>query len=331
MKPLKKFRNIILGLLLVAVCAVTWHVWSEANKEVPVSEEYEWNSTLEEEYIEYNDQKYIRNQKIETVLLGGVDKEGKINLAGGNKSGGETDSLFLLVINNNTRTVDKIQINRDTMAQVNILNDNYNVEDTKIAQIALAHAYGNGGSVSCKNTVDSVEKLFFDIEIDKYFFMNMGAIPTLNNFFGGVEVIIRDDFSSVDPTLVRGRRIKLDGRQAYTYLRAREGMDNTDNQKRMERHRLYVDGMIDNAMESIKSNEATAMELYNDIYDYTATTLSASEITALILKTADYTFNDTITLEGEFSDESELAEFYPDDEKLRELVLKLFYVAVNEE
>ncbi|MBR4891369.1 MAG: LCP family protein [Clostridia bacterium] len=326
----KKNINIILSVLVLIICALTWYVWDSSKTTEPVSEDYVWNSTLETEYIEYNGRKYIQNPDIETILIGGVDKDGKIDMSTPNESGGHADMLFLVVINSRTKTVDKIQINRDTMTEIDVLDDNFSVKGTAIAQIALAHAYGNGGSVSCHNTVKAVENLLFGIEINKYMFLNMGAIPKINDFFGGIEVLVEDSFAGIDDTLVRGRRIKLTGKQAYNFLRSRKGLEDASNVNRMKRHRQYVDNMIDTIKDSVEKEEISVFDLYNEIYDYMATSLSASEITSLVVKTKDYTDNNIIVPKGEFNEENEFMEFYTDDEALRRLVMDLFYVEYEE-
>ena len=326
MRFFRKHKHTILCMLLLIVVIVFFGLWLELGGKNVGVEEYVWHSTLEPEYIEFDGQKYVKNQKVETILVCGVDKDGKIDLSGPNQTGGEVDMLMLLVVNNNTGTIDKIQINRDTMTQINILNDNYYTEGTATAQIALSHAYGNGNSISSKNTVDAVENLFYGIDIDKYLFVNMGAIPVVNDYFGGVEVLIEDDFSEVDSSLKMGEIIKLNGEQAYNFLRARKNISDGTNENRMKRHRHYIDSLIEVIYDSTEDGEKNASNLYNKIYDYMNTSLSASEITALVIKTKDYIRNDIVVLEGRFNNESNLAEFYPDEEKLRKLVVDLFYV-----
>ena len=329
MKFYKKYKAVLWGIILFAVCAITWNVWMNANKQTPVSNEYEWNSSLEPEYVEYDGKKYKSNSKVETILIGGIDNNGKINLSGGNGTGGEADVLFLLVVNNETKVVDKIQINRDTITDIVVLDDNYNEDGITKAQIALSHAYGNGGSISCKNTVKAVENLFYDIKIDKYMFVNMGVIPVLNDFFGGVEVFIEDDFSNVDSSLAYGTIVNLKGKQATNFLRARKGVGDSDNESRMKRHRQYIDSLLKKVTASIDNEETLATDLYNQIYDYTATTLSASEMAAVAVKTLDYTTNEIIVPEGEFKTKKGFTEFHVDDAKLKEMVLNLFFVPVD--
>ena len=154
----------------------------------------------------------------------------------------------------------------------------------------------------------------------------MGAIPTLNDFFGGVEVRIEDDFSAVDPTLVRWRRIKLNGTQAYNYIRARKEMNEPTNRNRLERIGNYMDGLTELIRTSISEGGVSAYTLYNELYDYMATSLAASEMTALVIETADYEMNETLIPEGTFNEESELEEFYMDDAALKQLVIDLFYI-----
>ena len=144
MKILRKLKYLFLLILIAALAIGIWYLRNDEDETAAPPEDYVWNTTLEQEYIEFNGEKYIKNSKVETILLGGVDNDGKIDLSGGNGSGGQADVLLLLVINNETKTIDKIQIDRDTMTQFTVLNENYLAEGTQTAQIALSHAYGNG-------------------------------------------------------------------------------------------------------------------------------------------------------------------------------------------
>lgn len=318
-------------LLLIALLFVGIWYLKQDDEGAVTDPDYEWVTALPPEYVEYNGLKYAQNDAVTTILLGGVDQDGPLELSGGNGTGGQVDMLMLMVINNETKTIDRIQIDRDTMTSIQVLNENFLVEGTRTGQIALSHAYGNGGSISCNNTVAAVETLFHGIQVDEYLFMNMGAIPTLNDFAGGVEVRIRDDFSQVDPSLRKGRTIRLNGDQAYNYLRSRKLMDEPTNENRMKRISLYMDGLITQLEAQIRSDVESGMVFYDEISAYTSTSLSASQLAALVLKTDGFTYNDIIIPQGTFAENTELEEFYVDEEQLNEMIFELFYEVYTEE
>lgn len=326
----RKLKYAVLLLLIAILFVGIWYL-KKSDEGAATDSDYEWVTALPPEYVEYNGVKYAENDAVTTILLGGVDRDEPLELSGGNGTGGQVDMLMLFVINNETQTIERIQIDRDTMTSIQVLNENYLVEGTQTAQIALSHAYGNGGSVSCKNTVAAVETLFHGIQVDEYLFMNMGAIPTLNDFVGGVEVRIRDDFSQVDPSLIKGKTIRLNGDQAYNYLRSRKLMDEPTNENRMKRISLYMDGLVTQLETQIRSDTESAMGFYDQIADYMSTSLSASELAALVLKTDGYIYDDIIIPEGTFAENTELEEFYVDEEQLTQMIFELFYEVYTEE
>ena len=84
--------------------------------------------------------------------------------------------------------------------------------------------------------------------------------------------------------------------------------------------------------EKTKEDITLPMKIYNSIKDDVVTDLSVDTISYLVSEYADYSFdeNDIYTMEGETKlGEDGFAYFYPDDEALKALVIKLFYKEVD--
>lgn len=64
------------------------------------------------------------------------------------------------------------------------------------------------------NTEKAVSDLFAGIPIDYYVTMDLDGISTFNDALGGVTVTLEDDFSQIDPEMVKGTTICLQGKQA---------------------------------------------------------------------------------------------------------------------
>ena len=58
----------------------------------------------------------------------------------------------------------------------------------------------------------------------------MDEIAQLNHVIGGATVTIEDDFSQIDPTLVKGETITLSDEQAYSFLHARLNVGDEENE-----------------------------------------------------------------------------------------------------
>ena len=173
----------VIVIFLVIVGLILLHHW-EANRSKFPDHEF-GNAT-----IQYNGKTYTPKENVETFLILGLDKfnsEGSADSYNNNK---QADLLMLFVFDNNAQTCTAIQINRDTMVDVNVLGVAGNKVYTLTQQIALAHTYGNGRDVSCRNTADSVSVLLKGVKINHYLSVMMDAVPIFNDLVGGVEVVL---------------------------------------------------------------------------------------------------------------------------------------------
>lgn len=79
----------------------------------------------------------------------GLDKFEKNTSSESYNNDQQADFLILLAIDNNARTVEALHINRDSMAEINILGVGGQIVGTYVGQLALAHTYGSGDHDSC--------------------------------------------------------------------------------------------------------------------------------------------------------------------------------------
>ena len=148
--------------------------------------------------IEYNGDKYVINESVESFLIMGLDKfEDAIDNESYNNNQ-QADFLMLLVFDNEEKKCTAIHLNRDTMVDMNILGVAGQKVGTVYTQLALAHTYGNGKDVSCRNTADAVSGLLNGVKVNHYLSITMDAVPVLNDLLGGVEVTVLDDFTGID-------------------------------------------------------------------------------------------------------------------------------------
>ena len=285
----------------------------------------------EKNYIYHNNKKYKPKNYLDTVLLIGTDDEGKIYESISYNNSKKADFIALMVFNNNTKKCDIIHINRDTIAEFNILGVTGEKAGTETAQIALAYTYGNGLELSCRNTVKAVSNLLYQIEIENYLSMNMNAIASLNDVIGGVELEILDDFSDVDPSLVKGETILLKGNQALTYVRGRGNVGDQTNISRMSRQRQYMAAFAQKIKTAYESDNELILNAYNAITDYIVTDCSITVLSDTAERLSEYEINEIITPEGEIIENAEYIEFHADDEKLKELVINIFYDEITTE
>jgi anionic cell wall polymer biosynthesis LytR-Cps2A-Psr (LCP) family protein len=172
--------------------------WEKQNT-FPTDPDFEVDKT-----ISYNGKTYVYNKNIETFLVIGLDSLGEDVSGDSYRNDKRADFLVLFVFDNDTQRCSAIQINRDTVTEMNILGVAGQKVGTVTQQIALSYSYGNGKEVSSRNTADSVAHLLFDVKVNHYASVTMEAVPLYNDFVGGVELEILDDFTGIDDTLIKG-------------------------------------------------------------------------------------------------------------------------------
>lgn len=257
---------------------------------------------------------------LHTYLFMGVDKAGTAELVV--DDGGQADAILVLVVDDINETWQTLPLNRDTITNVPVLGVTGQVTDRRNEQLALAHAYGDGGNRSCLNVAGVVSEILEGQKINGYAALNMGGIGLVNDALGGVTVTVESDFSGIDDTLVMGETITLNGEQAENFLRERKSVDDGTNQSRMERHRQYLHGLREKLDELDKED---AVRIFEEANDYIVSNMSANDFANLLNTLKNYTELPAVTIEGESKIEYDLAAFYMNEESRMNAVRELFY------
>lgn len=301
-------------MLAFTVFAANWY----RSRQVQPEPEEE----LDDGRITYQGTEYLPKSYLQTVLLIGIDRElDEANLSYNNQL--QSDFLLLLVLDKKEETYCLLHLNRDTMCDIPVLDMDGNRTGYRFGQLALAHTYGTGQKDSCINTVKAVSRLLYDVEIQSYARIPVQAVAALNDAVGGADVTIEDDFSGVDDSLVMGQRVHLTGKQAETFIRARGGMADSSNLRRMERQRQYLQGLVEKA----KAEQGSGMlEKAVDALNTDLTTdLSANRLSQIGNALEQYEFTGFVTLPGTAAKGEEYMEYTLDAEALQKLVVELFY------
>lgn len=302
----------------------------EADARLSTEEAYESNDSAEIASLYYNGQAYVYNENLATLLILGID-DPELTETGTARNTSQADLLLLAVFDPDAKTCTLLQLNRDTMSDVPTLDADGNYVGLRNEQIALAHTYGNGLEKSCENTVYAVSHFLYGIGIDNYFALTMDAIPILNDLVGGVTVTIEDDFTGVDPTLIRGETVKLSAENVEHYVRSRMYMaEDPTNLNRMKRQRMYMVGLVDALKDAVEQDSSFVLEAYSAISQSLVTDCSIDELSDYADRFSGYTLADIRTTDGEAIKGDKYIEFYVDEAALQELVLDTFYTPVEE-
>lgn len=284
------------------------------------------------ETLEFGGKTYRLKPGLTAILFLGIDRniekdEQEISA----RDGGQSDFLALVIIDSLNETITRLQIDRDTMAEVTVLGVLGNETGTKQLQICLAHGYGDGREQSCEFSVESVQKLLFNVKIDEYLALNLAGIGALNDALGGVTVPIENDFSFYDATMIKGTTMQLTAQQAEYYVRKRAQIDEGTNESRMRRQSVYIKNAFQQAQERIEGDVQYANTLFNALEPYVTTSMSRGRIINLLNNVKEYSFvSDPLKIPGEYTRGKDgFIEFHADEDGLRQLVIQTFYEPVN--
>lgn len=295
-------------------------------------EQAETGTQWEEDWIRYQRDIYEYNDDILTFLVMGIDQDHETTDNKDLVSGGQADAIFLVVANPDDKTIRMIAVNRDTMTDVVMKGIGDNGEDLTVkAQIAIQHGFGDGREESCELTKEAVSALFYDLPIHGYAAVNMAAIPEINDAVGGVTVTVPQDMSGLNPAWTEGVQITLKGMDSFRYLRWRDTTQFESARKRLERQKGYLSALVQTAIAETKKDMTLPVTLYGSLKKYMVTDVTADEVAYLAGELIDYHFegDNIYTLEGTTVMGTKYEEFYPDEDALLDLMIKIFYRRVE--
>lgn len=298
----------------------------------PMSAEEDDGIVWQENWVRYEGKIYEYNQDILTFLVLGIDKMEPVAPNPDKVSGGQSDTIFLAVMNPDTKSLSLIGINRDTIVDIRMVGIADNGGDLIYpAQLSVQHGFGDGMEGSCELTKDAVSKLFYDLPIHGYVSFNMGGVAVLNDALGGVELQVLGDMTSLYKDWTEGTRVLLLGEEAFEYVHYRDVTVYESARDRLSRQKQYLTAFVQKAVEATKKDITMPVTLYNSLKDYVVTDITIDEMTYLAGELVNYSFDgDAIyTLEGVTKVGEQYEEFYPDKEALKALILQVFYREVD--
>lgn len=259
--------------------------------------------------IDRGDKSNLRDKKIEigkdpfSVLIMGVE-----DYSSGGKNG-RTDSLIVVTVNPDDKSMKMLSIPRDTLVTLPGLD-----EETKIN-----HAHAKGGKDLTIETVES----FLDVPIDYFVTVNFEGFKNIINIVDGVTVDVPFDFyETSDET---GKRLnfyegkmKLDGEEALAYARMRK-QDPRGDFGRNDRQRQIMVGVIDKILSP--RNVFKVDDIAGELGENVETNVRMSQGLGLAQQFANFKSSDieTINLEGEDAYYGGVYYYQPYEESITEI------------
>lgn len=260
----------------------------------------------QEGWLRYEGRSYRYNEDILTFLFMGIDTEAGGETSEGYAAGGQTDTLFVLVLDPHEEAIKLIPINRNTITAVEIYNEQGVHEDTITAQICVQYGFGDGGKRSCEYQVKAVSNLFYGIPINGYFAVNMDVVSEVAELVNGIDIKLLDS----------GAELSADGGLAG--------------------QSQFLTEFIGKAREMAGKDITAPVRIYHQISDRIITDITADEVTYLAMLTGGYRFDAEevilipgVSVRGEENDDNDYDEFYADEDALYELLLDVFYEPID--
>ncbi len=287
----------------------------------------------QEGWVKHEGKIYAFNEDIMTFLFMGIDKNSDVKEVAEGTNGGQADALFLAAMNPHDKTIKVIGINRNTMTDIDLYNEEGVYINTVKAQIAIQHGFGNGMEESCEYQKKAVQRLFYNLPIHGYAAVNMSAISAVNDAVGGVDVTVLEDLTKQDASLVEGAEVHLMGESAFWYVRFRDTGEFASADRRLERQKQYLNAFIGEAKKAAKKDISTVIDLYQAVSSQMVTDITIDEAAYLapIFAECQFESGSFYIPEGETVMGEQFEEFYVDEDALYEMILEVFYEEVEVE
>jgi len=285
--------------------------------------------------LEAGGKSYGLRKGLKSYLFIGVDHRNDGVEDGQTVETGNSDVMHLYIVDETNKQYRVLELNRDTVVTVDILNAYGTVVGQTRQQLSFAFGYSTDAKANCENVVRAISKLLGGIQIDGYAALYMDSIILLNDAVGGVDVKIEDDFSKMDPTLVMGETVHLEGQHAENFVRGRMSVGDGSNTARMRRQRVYMNALTAKIRSEVKNGHSGIVnDLYNAAAPYLVSNMSSGSITNLMLKCAGYSQQTSKTLSGTsrevtYNTGNTHTEYTLDQASLDQTILELFYTELD--
>lgn len=330
MRKNRKTLKILLAVLaLICLAAAVYEVVSGMDK-VKTSSSSDEEVFTATDYlrqmsgIRINGEYYKKKAGLKVYLFIGLDSTGPLVSSSSYRNLNNADFLILVAVDSVKKTVNLVEIDRDTMVQIRRLDLFGNPIGPVAGQIALSYSYGDGLSSSAMNTLKTVGDLFYGLDIDYYYAVNMDGALAVLDMFGAVPVLLDQDYTDINESYSKGRVVTMTAEEAFSFIRARRGLEDPTNQARIRRQQLYINALIDK-LESTEFTEEQISALVATGSDCAVSNIDLNAVSLLAQAVDKYTVKRVISINGEETVVEEHMEFYPDEESLSGIATDIFY------
>ena len=279
-------------------------------------------------YTEYNGKKYQYNNRVTTLLYAGLDSFDELKQTATYGDKARADSIMLIVLDEASKKMSVVAINRDTMTEVHRFSRNGGDLGTYVTHLGYAYANGDGGIASCENLKTAVSTLFNNLPIDGYMVSNQTSIVMINDLVGGVTVTVpNNDLATQYPELTEGNIVTLDESNVRAYVQQRDTAVDFSNEGRIERQKSFVLSFMGEFGTLVNDNSTQVWDKLEECSNWMQTDITKNKYLSLAdaFSQTNLAPDSYYILEGEDQLGELHDEFYYDEDALQELIIKLFY------
>ena len=277
--------------------------------------------------ITYKGREYRYNTRITAVLFVGLDSQGDLKPNETFISAPNADSISLVVLDNYHKKMTIMAINRNTICTIHRYSRHgYDLGEFS-DPVCLAYAYGENGEVSCQNLMNAVSGILYGMPIHDYVVTNRASLPLLSRELGDVTLTVPND-DLLDYGYAKGDQIVVNADNIEMFVRKRDVNQHGSSILRMERQKAFINATVDRIVELIEGDPTGVWKSIEAAENYVRTSVTRSQYLDLckLLSGVTYDAGNYYSPEGVNKSGALWAEFYPDEEKLLEKIVEVFYI-----
>lgn len=332
-RRVKKYLTLLIAVLILAIAGtIGLGIWKKSNREeriqTPVSAKTEKKKTSGS--VVYEGKEYEYNDHLSNFLFMGIDKREKIETEQGNANAGQADAIFLLSWDRVKHHMSMLSIPRDTIAEIEVFDQNGASLGMTKDHINLAYGYGDGKNVSCDLMKQAVSNLLYGLPIQGYCAVDMDGIPIMVEAIDGVTVTVpNDSLEEQNPEWKKGSQIELNAENAETFVRYRSIEKSQSALERLERQIAFLSAYGDKATQVYSKSPSLVTDLYDKLNDHMVTNIGTDQFVKVLQDFSSDKDRDIWNLPGQGTEGQDFDEYHVDDQELYKNMIQYFYEEVE--
>ena len=326
----------VIVIILTSIILTGKAHFNDAKRRVVEGENCDSGKT--NEAVIYNRKSYVYKKGLINILVLGIDGEGNLydNHSPGNM--GQSDAVYVVSIDTQSKAISVVGIPRDTMTTIEMSDKDGNIIAVNTGQVTLQYGYGQDIQQCTTLMAKSVSGILYNIHIDRVVTMSVNSIAVINDAVGGVTVTIENDFTDesgevLDEEFVKGNTIHLTGEQARLFVQERDCNVAGSAMDRLSRQEQYMQALEPLLYKKILKNPFFIMKIVKQLKSNNMlyTDMTNAELAYIFSQIAESDFNmdSIITIPGKVKKGIRYEEYYTDNESLKKLIMQIFYLPVN--